>query len=156
MPLKTRNRLTDFTPALTPVWHVALADVPVNTSPVEVHAVALPAAGTYLVELSDLLEVATLGGARSASWVLGTTNFVAMSMTGISFRSGVAQVLDNTQTTNNHTFSVASITSNNRVRAISTGFVTVSAAAVLTAQLSISADTATIRAGSCLKARRYA
>ncbi len=156
MPLKSKLRLMDLTPVLVPLWHVALADVPISATPAEVHSLALPSAGTYLVELQDAFHAGTLGASRNVYWTVGVTNFTSMSMTAISHRTGVAQLLDLTQTVNNHVVTVPTVSTSNHVRLIHTGVVVISAAATLTVAVSMVADTGLIKVGSYVKARKYA
>jgi hypothetical protein len=156
MPIKSKLRLLDLTPVLMPLRHVVLADVPISATPAEAHSLALPSAGTYLVELQDAFDAGSLGASRNVFWTIGVTNFTSMSMTAISHRTGVAQILDLTQTANNHTVTVPTVSTNNRVRLIHTGVVVVSAAATLTVDVSMVADTGLIKIGSYLKVSKYA
>jgi hypothetical protein len=77
-------------------------------------------------------------------------------MTAISHRTGVAQLLDLTQTVNNHVVTVPTVSTSNHVRLIHTGVVVISAAATLTVAVSMVADTGLIKVGSYVKARKYA
>lgn len=154
---KTRLRLTDLTPALVPIWHVAPVDVPsIGATPVEVHSVALPAAGSYFVELQDTIECGTLTGSRTATWTLSATNFVSCSMNALQTRSGVSPLVEPAGTTNGHTISATTLSTNNRVRVASVGLFVVSAAAVLSITLAMSAELCTLKLGSFLRARKYA
>lgn len=153
---RSRLRLLDLTPVLTPLWHIVSTDVPIGTTPAEVHSLALPSAGTYLVEIEDAFDAGTLTGSRNVFWTIGVTSFVSMSLTAIAHRTGVAHQQDITQTANNHQVGVTSVASTNRVRLVDTGLVVVSAAAVFTVQVFMTAETGVCRPGSFVKARRYA
>lgn len=152
---RSRLRLADLSSQLMPIGHICTTDIAISSTAVDVHTLALPEAGTYLVELADTVEVGTLTAGRTFTWTVSTTNFASMSMSPMVYRNNAGHFNDATKTTNGHTIGYT-VTSSARVFADSAGIITVSAAAVLTVSLRISDETGTLRAGSYLRARRHA
>lgn len=116
---------------------------------------ALPSAGSYLVELRAAVFVETVTGTRTVTASVNCTNLTSMAVTAVVANSAPGAASRVTITSSGGTFSVSQA-SNQTGWIDAYGLVTVSAAASVTFDFSISGDTGNIRGGSFARATRSA
>ena len=153
---KSRLRPMDIAASAVSVQHVLGSDVAISTTPVDGHSLALPSAGSWMVEMADAFEAGTFSTARDVTWQVNVTNLVSMSLFAVVVRSSASAVPSPAQTANGASHVLAGVPSVGRGRANLTGIVVVSAAAVITTPTFLSAEAGNLKTGSYLRARKYA
>jgi hypothetical protein len=139
------------------VQHVLTSDVSIGTTPADGHTLVLPAAGQWTIELADAIEAGALAAQRDVTWQIVVTNLVTMSAFVVVVRNSASAVPSVAQTVSGASHVLTGIpTSSGRGRCNASGIVNVSAAAVITTPTFMSAETANLKTGSYLRARKYA
>jgi hypothetical protein len=153
---KSRLRLTDIPASAVSVQHVLTSDVALSSTPVDGHSLALPSAGSWMVEIADGVEAGVLTLARDVTWQINVTNLVSMSMLVAVVRSNASSVPMAAVTANGVSSVLTGVPNAGRGRANASGIVIVSAPAVITTSTFFSAEAGNLKIGSFLKARKYA
>lgn len=124
-----------------------------TTTPATLLSVSLPMAGTYLVEATFAVAVGSVTGTRTQTATINCTNLTSMVITaGVAGSApAAASRVPITASGSAHTLGLSS---NQSGWITCFGSVTVSAAATLSVDFSVSGDTGTLRGGSFLKTTR--